>query len=102
MNKRNVETIRNATAKALAAQVQRTLDVARIKGWGFPTNCDVAVTLLATTPLITQVMARMDDVVIPQANITPAQAAADIAKIADTLVAEWLAKHATTRPKRAR
>jgi hypothetical protein len=100
MRKGNVATIQNATAKALAAQVERTLGVARIKGWAFPPGCDVAVSIIAATPLVTRIKARMDDI-STEGDITPEAAAADIAKISDTLVAQWLATHATAKPKRS-
>lgn len=99
MNKEQIETLQKVTAGALAAQVRRTLDVARIRGWAFPEECDIAVKVLAATPLVTQIQARMDDVVIPQAMISPEDAAKGIMKVSDSLVAEWLKRHATAKPE---
>ena len=101
MNKKNEEAIREATAKALAAQVRRTLDVARVQGWEFPDQCDVGLQIVATTPLVIKVVARIDTFVV-DANISNASAARDISKIVDALVAQWLAEKATKKPaKRA-
>ncbi len=99
MNKEHVEAIQTATANALAKQVRRTLDVSRIRGWQFPETCDVAVTVIAATPLVTRIKARMDDVTT-EMDISPEDAQVDIAQAADTLVAQWLAKHATAKPAR--
>lgn len=97
MNKQNESTLRNATAKALAAQVKRTLDVARIKGYVFPENCDIGVLVLSSSPLVLKVKARMDDVSI-EATIANETATADIAKMVDDLVVPWLVKNATVKP----
>lgn len=103
MNSKNVTALKDSIAKALAAQVQREFDVARIQGWVFPDdrNVAVAVRVIAATPLVTKVMARIDEIVIAQGDITQARTLEDVAKMADSLVAAWLNKHATARPKRA-
>lgn len=103
MNSKNVTALKDSIAKALAAQVQRVFNVARIKGWAFPDdrNVAVAVRVIAATPLVTKVMARIDEIVIAQGDVTQARALEDINKMADSLVAAWLDKHATARPKRA-
>ena len=43
MKKKDVNAIRDATARAFAAQVGRELEAARLRGWKFPSGCDVAV-----------------------------------------------------------
>lgn len=99
MLKKNVAAIQEATTKALAAQVQRTLSVMRIKGWTFPAECDVAVRVLAASALVTQITARMDDVLAANENIATATPAEGIERVADTLVAEWLRRHGTKAMK---
>lgn len=97
MNQKNESTLRDVTAKALAAQVHRTLSVARIKGYVFPAHCDVGVLIMSSTPLALKVKARMDDVSV-EATINNETAATDIAKAVDDLVVPWLVKNATTKP----
>lgn len=98
MKKHNVKKIQEVTANALADQVKRTLQVARIRGWRFPASADVALTVTAATPLVTEVNVRMDDVTVTNMHITTEDPSKDIADIADTLVAQWLGKHATAKP----
>jgi hypothetical protein len=101
MRKQNIAAIQEATSKALAAQVQRTLAVMRIKGWTFPAECDVAVRILAATALVTQITARMDDVVAPRENIAVATPNEGIARTAEILVTEWLRRHGKKAEKTA-
>lgn len=102
MNRENTEAIQVATMKALAAQIERVLSVARIKGWEFPTTaCDVGVTVVAATAIATKVKVRMDDV-HREEFISSTNTANDIIKIADDLVTEWLAFHATAKPSKRR
>lgn len=102
MNRRNVEAIQEATMKTLAAQIERTLSVMRIKGWEFSDQkAAVGVTIVASTPLATKVKARMDEVTL-EATISSTNVAEDVAKISDDLVAEWLATHATAKPTKKR
>lgn len=101
MNRKNIEVIQDATLKSLDAQIQRTLAVARIQGWEFPDKYDVGVTILAATALATKVKARMDDVTLEQ-TIASTDVPADVAKLCDALVAEWLVLHATGKPAKKR
>ncbi len=103
MNTKNVEAIQAATIKALAAQVERTIAVARIKGWEFPADAkaDVGLTVIAATAVATKVKARMGTTTV-EATISSTNTVEDIAKLADALVDEWLVVHATKEPKRHR
>jgi hypothetical protein len=98
MNEKNRAAIEAVITRATADQVKRTLDVMRIRGWRFPEQCAVGVKVLASTALVTQVAIRIDDVSAPSANVTTEAPRDDIAKVVDSLVAEWLSKHATERP----
>lgn len=97
MNRRNVEAIQTATLSSLNAQVGRMLTLALIKGWQFPSKYDLGVTVIASTALATKVKIRMDDVSF-EATVTSTSSADDIVKIADDMVAAWLALHSTGRP----
>lgn len=97
MQKQNVNAVRDATASALAAQVKRTLDVMRIRGYVFPVECNVAVKIVRASPLSVDILARIDEVE-ERGVITPKTSAEDLAAIVDKLVAQWLAKKATQRP----
>jgi hypothetical protein len=101
MRKESSQRIQDATIKALAAQVERTLSVARIKGWEFPVTFDVGVTVVASTAIATKVKVRMDDITI-ETTISSTNTVKDIAKISDDLVAEWLVLHATGKPTKKR
>jgi hypothetical protein len=101
MNTKNVEAIQAATVKALAAQVERTLAVARIKGWEFPASADIGLTVVASTAVATKVKARMDTTTV-EANISSTNTVEDISKLAGALVDEWLLAHATTKPAKRR
>jgi hypothetical protein len=97
MNRRNKDKLRDATAKAIATLVRRTLDAARIQGWDFPDHCDIGTTIKATTPLVIQAELRMDDVTT-EALISSTTPGPDISKAVNALVEPWLKKHATKRP----
>lgn len=99
--KNDDDKLRNAIAKAFATQVQRTLDVMRVRGWEFPANCDVGVTVVASTPLALKVNVRVDQETMP-ATIASTNPGDDITKAVDALVAAWLAKNAIKRPPPAR
>ncbi len=101
MNRKNIAKIQDATLKTLAAQVERVLSVAKIRGWEFPTSYDLGVTVLASTAIATKVKVRMDDIAF-EAAVTSTAAAEDVAKITDDMVAAWLAQHATGRPTKKR
>ena len=101
MNTKNVEAIQAATVKALAAQIERTLNVARIKGWEFPAKADIGLTVIASTAVATKVKARMDATTV-EANISSTNTVEDISKLADALVDEWLTTNATTKPAKKR
>ena len=101
MNRKNTEAIQEATIKSLAAQVERTLNVARIKGWDFPATFDIGVTVVVSTAIATKVKARMDDVNL-EATISSTHTVDDIAKLSDALVDEWLVTHATVKPTKKR
>ena len=101
MNRKNIETIQQATLKTLAAQVERTLEVAGIRGWVFPRTYDIGVTIIDSTPLSIKIKARMDATVI-EATIASTNVTEDITKISDDLVGEWLAAHAVSKPTKKR
>lgn len=101
MNRSDIETIQSATLASLNAQVGRTLQVASIKGWKFPLQYDLGVTVTASTALATKITVRMDDVSF-EATVTSTSVAKDIEKISDDMVAAWLAQHATGRPSKKR
>lgn len=89
-----LEAVRNATARAFAAQVRRALDVARIQGWEFPSTCDVGVKVVRTDGNQVVIYARIDDVGEEQ-NITPKTTNEDIATAVDGLVDRWLSSKGT-------
>lgn len=100
MKRRNLDKIKDAATEALAAQVRRTLDVARIKGWDFTQgNVDVGMTIVAAAPLAIRVRARLDDVA-HEIVISVSDPAGSIREAVDGLVNEWLSKHATGHPSR--
>ncbi len=101
MQKESTQRIQDATLKALQAQLERVLQVQRIRGWEFPAAFDLGVTVIASTPIATKVKARMDDVTL-EATISSTHTVKDIVKLSDDLVAEWLALHATGRPTQKR
>ena len=101
MNPKNVEAIQAATVKALAAQVERTLSVARLKGIEFPAAADIGLTVIASTAVATKVKARMDTTTI-EATISSTNTVEDISKLADALVDEWLTMCATAKPAKRR
>lgn len=89
MRKRDVSAIRDATARAFAAQVRRELDVAKAKGWKFPDGCDVAVRVIDATALRALLHARIDDVGGVYTLTTDATAG-DINAIVSKMVKSWL------------
>lgn len=99
MNKTNKDVLETVISLAAAEQVKRTLAVMRIRGWRFPEQCAVGVKILAATALVTQVDLRIDDVHAATANVSTDTPAEDLSVIIDGLVAEWLTKHATERPR---
>lgn len=100
MNRKNIEAIQNATVKALAAQIEHTLTIAKIRGWTFPNNYDVGLTVIAATALTTKVKGRMDEITA-EGTLSTANLAEGIAKLADDLISEWLVLHAE-KPARKR
>lgn len=103
MNEKNTKAVSDAIADALAKQVENALNVARIKGYGFPNHYNIGVLIIASTPLVTEIVARMDDITTPgtvSATGTPEQVGAEITAIVGKLVAPWLVKHATRKPTR--
>jgi hypothetical protein len=101
MHKESTQRIQDATLRSLKAQIERCLSVARIKGWAFPEEADVGVTVVASTPIATKIKARMDEVSL-EATISSTNTVKDVAKICDDLVAEWLVLHATAKPTKKR
>lgn len=97
MQKESTQRIQDATLKSLKAQLERVLQVQRIRGWEFPATFDLGVTVVASTPIATKVKARMDDVTL-EATISSVNTVKDIVKLSDGLVAEWLGSHATAKP----
>lgn len=98
MDKQQVDAIRDATVKAFAAQVKRVLSIMRVRGWGFPDGCDVAVKVVRASALSMDISARIDDI-STDATITTKTSGEELSKIVETLVGRWLATHATTLPK---
>jgi hypothetical protein len=99
MNRENIEAIQQATVTALAAQVERVFQIARIKGWTFPEelNPGVGVTVVAATAVATKMKVRLDDVSF-ETVISSINTAKDIQRTSDELVEKWLEKHATSKP----
>ena len=94
MKPENVEIVRTALTKALAAQVERTFSVARVKGYKFPeADCDLGLTIMRATPEATHIKVRVDDVAV-EATIAQNNASEDVVKTVDTLVDTWLVRHA--------
>lgn len=101
MHAKNVKAIQDSIATALEAQVARTLEVARIRGWKFEPKYDLGITVVEATPLTTKVRARIDDQV-KEVTISSATMAVDVVKISDDLTAEWLAAHAVPPARKRR
>jgi hypothetical protein len=94
MKPENIEIIRTALTKALAAQVERTFSVARVKGYKFPeAACDVGLTIVRATPEATHIKVRIDDITT-EATVRQTSAADDVLKVVDGLVDTWLVRHA--------
>lgn len=94
MTPSELDAVRAATARAFAAQVRRSLDVARIKGWDFPAQCDVGVRVLRTEGNQIVLHARIDDVGT-ETRITPTTTNEDIMHTVESLVTRWLGGRGT-------
>ena len=94
MRPENIEIIRIALMKAIAAQVERTFNVARVKGYKFPeADCAVGLTIMRATPEATHIKVRIDDVTT-ETTVGQSSAADDVLKVVDVLVDTWLVRHA--------
>ncbi len=94
MRKKDVNAIRDATARAVAAQVRRELDIAQAKGWKFPGACAVAVKVLEANALEARIHARIDDVG-GLYTLAVDSTAGDVVAVVSQLVKSWLEKKGT-------
>lgn len=89
--------IRDALAKAFAAEVKRWLGAARLAGWAFPDECDVGIQVVESTALRAKFNARIDDVG-GIATVGASTIEKDLIEIVEQLCRAWLDKRATRRP----
>lgn len=94
MKKKDVNAIRDATARAFAVQVRRELDIAKAKGWKFPSGCDVAVKVVEANALEARIHARIDDVG-GLYTLAVDSTAGDVVAVVSQLVKSWLEKKGT-------
>jgi hypothetical protein len=94
MRKKDMQSIRDATALAFAAQVRRDLDIAKAKGWKFPDGCEVAVKVIEANALEARIHARIDDVG-GMYTLAVDSTAGDIVAIVGQLTKSWLEKKGT-------
>jgi hypothetical protein len=83
--------VQDAILKLLDAQIRRTLEVNKIKGWEFPSKYDVGVAMVTSE----NVNVRMDKTII---GTTTTKLTDSLVKVVDELVEKWLEEHATARP----